>query len=673
MKSGSGERPTQTEYLIRPLKKAPRGYPAGPVPDVYTPGQSPGGYETRRRAFIRHCLANPSGPSMKGYYYELVRLHERKGPIHEGILLGALDYIEERLDCADFVMLGIVRILCQFRDSRMLQRSLVRRVEEVLLSFKYWPDEPGIDSMCTWTENHQIMFSANEYLAGQLFPERVFANSGMTGLEKIERARKRIMQWTDLRFKTGFSEWLSHIYYDEDITALVNLADFAADPVISRRSEIVLDLLFYDMALNSFLGVFGSTHGRSYVKEKKSGLVESTTDTSKLLFGRGRFAGADNMSAVALALSPRYRLPEAVYRVAVDNRTFENRQRMGIRIADASRWGINTCSDEGAMALLSLEAYTHPKTINAVMKLFDRYNWWDNRFFEMFKKMKKLIRFARVTGMLPMVAKIFEKDITRNTREEVNILTFKTPDYMLSSAQDYRHGYGGDQQHLWQATLGPEAVCFTTHPGGLDDYSAGYWVGSGTLPRVAQVRNVVIAVYRISRLPGLYRTNRLFFTHAWLPRDHFDETVERAGWICARKTDGYLALYSRNGYRPQAEGDDREREIIADGKENIWICEMGCRAENGSFTDFVDAVTGSRPEFHGLRVRYRSPSLGKVEFGWRGPLSVNGNRTELSGYKRYGNPYSNADFPSDDITIRCDGHYLRLNMGKGIRDADGYI
>ena len=71
-------------------------------------------------------------------------------------------------------MPGIVRMLYQFRESRLLDRKLVARAERALLSFKYWPDEPGIDSMCTWTENHQIMFAANEYLAGQLFPERAF-------------------------------------------------------------------------------------------------------------------------------------------------------------------------------------------------------------------------------------------------------------------------------------------------------------------------------------------------------------------------------------------------------------------------------------------------------------------------------------------------------------------
>jgi len=52
---------------------------------------------------------------------------------------------------------------------------------------------------------------------------------------------------------------------------------------------MVLDLVVFDMALNSFKGVFGSTHGRAYENTKKWASNEGTTDTSKLLFGMGIF------------------------------------------------------------------------------------------------------------------------------------------------------------------------------------------------------------------------------------------------------------------------------------------------------------------------------------------------------------------------------------------------
>ena len=101
-----------------------------------------------------------------------------------------------------------------------------------MLGFKYWPDEPGIDSMCTWTENHHILFASAAYLAGQLFPDAIFTNSGHAGAEKMAQNRPRISRSLDLRFRTGFSEWLSHVYYDEDLTALLSLVDFCADAEI---------------------------------------------------------------------------------------------------------------------------------------------------------------------------------------------------------------------------------------------------------------------------------------------------------------------------------------------------------------------------------------------------------------------------------------------------------
>ncbi|MCP4132082.1 MAG: hypothetical protein GY754_13995 [bacterium] len=663
---------TVSDFVLKKTGKAPEGYPLKHKADSYTPISFTETYEKRRQAFIDHCLKNPAGSNIKGYYYELLRMHENIGPVHAGMIQGALHYINERYDCADFVLLGIMRMLYQLTESPLLTGDLKQEAEQTILAFKYWPDEPGIDSMCYWTENHQIMFSCNEYLAGQLMPEAVFVNSGMTGYEKMEKARPRIQQWLDLRFKTGFSEWLSNIYYDEDITALLNLVDFCNDEVLSRRAAIVLDCIFLDMALNSFHGAFQSTHGRCYTREKQNAFLESTIDTQKLLFGMGKYSGTDNMSAVALALSSKYRLPKAIYEIAVDSKRDEiiNRQRMGIRLEEAECWGLNPRDPADAMVLLSLEAYAHPRTFGPVLKLFDSFRWWENQFFSDFKANKALINVMRKTGLTGVLARLLEKDLTRNTREEVNIYTYKTPDYILSSAQDYRKGYGGDQQHIWQASFGPETVCFTTHPGHKEDSSAGYWIGSGTLPRVAQVKNLLIAVYRVSRMPGLYMSNKLFFTHAWFPKDSFDETVERDGWVFGRKGKGYIALYSQKGYRWQNEGDNKEREIIAPGRKNIWVCELGRETEYRTFERFIENIAGASLACKGQHLSYESPSQGRIEFGWSGALKQNGKIINLDEYPRYDNPYCTAEFPPREIVVKSAHHSLRLNCAKGIRDSE---
>ena len=277
---------------------------------------------------------------------------------------------------------------------------------------------------------------------------------------------------------------------------------------------------------------------------------------------------------------------------------------------------------------------------------------------------------------MPLLARILERDICRNTREEVNIYTYRTPDYMLSTAQDYRKGYGGDQQHIWQATLGPDAVCFTTHPAKIEGVTPNYWAGSGLLPRAVQYKNVAI-IYKIEKIPALYVPIRHFFTHAWLPKDKFDEVVEKDGWIFARKDDGYLALRSMqphvwSTYSPLPTGEGTkvrasDEEIIANGAQNIWLCQLGRKADDNSFEDFIDAICSASLTFSGLNVEYRSPGNGLVRFGWEGAFSVDNVEIPLHDYPRYDNSYVRAEFDPTEIKVAAGGHKLHLNWNLGER------
>lgn len=659
--------PEPPDMRLHVRSAPPPGYPREAA--SWSPGSAGADFASRRQAFLEMCLHSPAPANLKAPYYELARL-AMGGTAHEGILDAALDYIDARQDCADFIIHAILRLLYQFREAS-LSPALWARCRATVLGFKYWPDEPGEDSLCTWTENHQILYAAAAYLAGQLYPHETFGNSGRTGRALMAAARPRIARWLDLRFRTGFSEWLSNVYYDEDLAALLSLVDFCRDEELARRAAMVTDLLLFDMALNSLRGVFGSSHGRSYEESKKHAACEATADTSALLFGQGSPTRADNMSAVCFALSPRYRMPQVLYDIANDQArpVLVNRQRMGIRVEEASRWGLGCKDLEDGMVWLSLEAYTHPRTIDLMVRMMDAYRWWGNWYFSPLRRQRRLIRVAGRLGLLPLVARAFARDITRNLRSEVNLYTYRTPDYMLSTAQDYRAGYGGDQQHIWQATLAADAVCFTTHPARREGPTPNYWAGSGTLPRAAQVENVALAVYNIDTAPGLYLTNRLLFTHAWLPQAAFDEVVERDGWVLARKGEGYLALRSQRPYRWS---EERWRglpcEVVAEGKENIWVCELGRRACDGDFATFCQRIVAAPLSFGRLRVRYRSPSQGLLEFGWRGPLRREGVPVSLHGYPRYDNPYAQAEFDPEEITIALGQRRLRLVWAEARRE-----
>jgi len=672
--------PFPLDYVIAPQTPSPPDYPFGPMPNEYSQHPFDPEYLRRRQAFLDFVLHSPAPTNLKAAYYELAR-QAAGGTPHTGIFMAAMDYVDARKDGSDVIQHSLLRLLYQFAQPAHIDKTLLDRARQTTLNFKYWPGEPGIgqraiDSMCTWTENHYLMFTSAAYLAGQLYPDQAFTNSGLSGQEMMALNRHRLLRWLNLRFFTGFSEWLSHVYYDEDLTALLSLVDFCQDEEICLRATMIVDLLLLEMAVHNFCGVFGSSHGRSYEHTKKWASQECTTDTQKLLFGCGVFTASDNCSAVCFALSPRYHLPQVIYNIAQDRERQEllHRQRMGICLDQASWWGLNFKNLEDGMLLLTLEAYFHPRTVRLFVKMLDTFDWWNNENLAPFNRHRSWLKILSASGLLPSFVRLFQKDLCRTTREEVNLYTYRTPDYMLSSAQDYRKGYGGDQQHLWQATLGPNAVCFTTHPARPFGRTPNYWSGSGVLPTVAQVKNVAVVIYRISRAPALFVHNELVFTHAWFPRDQFNEVIEKDGWIFACHGEGYLALFSQHPYEWRTRpGEDQDREIITKGRDNIWVCEMGRRQVDGEFSEFIQRILQTELFFSGSQVTYHSPSQGWIEFSWKGPLRQDGHAISQKDYPRYASPYVQASFPPEQIEIIHDGHYLRLDWLAGSRKTDSFI
>jgi hypothetical protein len=225
------------------------------------------------------------------------------------------------------------------------------------------------------------------------------------------------------------------------------------------------------------------------------------------------------------------------------------------------------------------------------------------------------------------------------------------------------------------AGLGPYAVVFVTNPDSLredDRERPSYWASQGRMPRAVQYRNVHISLFDISHNQGLMESRHFAFTHAYFPRWAFDRIVEvpgpgGGGWIFGQHGDGYVALYSHLPYRWQYEGPDADQEIIALGRRNVWICQMGRRTTDGSFDDFVAAISSASLEILGLRVSYEAPGIGLIHFDWDGPLTVAGKEVPLRDYPRWDNPYCTAEFGSLRHVITHAGQRLELDFESGIR------
>jgi hypothetical protein len=221
-------------------------------------------------------------------------------------------------------------------------------------------------------------------------------------------------------------------------------------------------------------------------------------------------------------------------------------------------------------------------------------------------------------------------------------------------------------------------VVFATNPDDLkegDNHRPSYWMSNGRLPRSVQYKNLLIALYDIPTHPSApypLETRHYAFTHAYFPKWAFDEVQEApgangGGWIFGRRGDGYVALYSDQPYQWTTSGPDAGQEIISLGYRNVFICQMGRKAVDSSFADFVSAVTGASLKVSGVTVRYNAPGLGLATLDWNSPFMVGENEIALRNYPRWDNPYTTVEFGSLDYVIKYQGQLLELNFENDTR------
>ena len=244
----------------------------------------------------------------------LARAELGAGELGPGDLDGALAMIHSRSDCADFEAVGLLHVLHRVRADAW-PTGTRERVCAGLLGFKYWIDQPGLDAMCYFTENHQFVWHTAELLAGEMFDRATFTNTGWTGAAHATHGRDMAVEWMRRKLAGGFSEFDSNAYLAIDSLALCSLVEFASDVAVRQLAECVLDKLLFTLASNSWRGVHGAAHGRSYVPTLRSSRFEETAPIMWALWGVGALNNAV-LPVTVLATSRCYAVPPVVRAVA---------------------------------------------------------------------------------------------------------------------------------------------------------------------------------------------------------------------------------------------------------------------------------------------------------------------------------------------------------------------
>jgi hypothetical protein len=598
--------------------------------------------------------------------------------------------LREYRDTGDFAINDYLFALLRHGDQ--LTPDLRAAFEERIQAFKYWWTEPTpdgiIDSQYYWTENHLIIYLANEYIAGQTYPDAVFSNSGMTGAQHMEHAKPLLLRWMSLRARFGFSEWLSNVYWMEDLKGLLQLAAWSDDPELTHWASALLDVMFVELASHLQDGAFGSTHGRSYLKDKMTSRTEDTYTMAKMVFDDAPtdYQNVDNASLLATAR--RYRPPEVARAIATSDDVGVVKQRQGLPIDPQApitpdpepAYGL---SYDDPMVWWGMGAQFPWQVIPLSIDLINTYDLLDTDLFSDLGVLKPIIENSTIE-QLQALALSLATAVNAGLSSEANTYTWRSPEAMLSTVQDWRPGQRSEQVQTSQATLDPDALVFTNHPGKeapaneaeARSDSSYYWTGQASAPKSVQHDRVNVSIYApqyesdpTSPIPYL---QYLDYTHAFFPTERFDEVVQQDGWTIGRKGDGYVALWSwrPTHWRTYAPGDytlglTQPFDLVADGgPNNVWITEVGRAADWSGAADpfqaFVSAIAATDPAVtpDGLGVDYRSPTAGDTTVGWDAPLVVQGQQQQLDGYPRWDSPYTHVDFDTWRYHVEAGGAVL---------------
>lgn len=230
----------------------------------------------------------------------ICELEQRLTAQAHAMILTSLETIKAKADCSDFHLVPMLLLLTRY--AHMLPNTLIQEIEESLLTYRYWLDEPGNDVMWFFSENHALLFHVGQYLAGSLFQKREFSVSKRSGAQQYALGKERLVSWFKTFFAYGYSEWNSATYIPIDLIGFFVLFEIAPDKEIRDMARKALDFTFRLIALNARNGVMGCSFGRCYEDTLKARQQTETTFLSWVAFGEG-FISKGNRSVSLFCLS----------------------------------------------------------------------------------------------------------------------------------------------------------------------------------------------------------------------------------------------------------------------------------------------------------------------------------------------------------------------------------
>ncbi len=454
----------------------------------------------------------------------------------------------------------------------------------------------GYDFQSKYTsENHMLLFHTTRYLMACAFPDEEFGRYGMMGAQLIQADSAYLLDFLSFRARQGWDEFDSGAYIAPIWESLCALNDFAPDPKVQLAARMMLNVRLGDMIADSLQGMYCGAHGRIYERHALDHQNECTYFLQDLYFGNVK---SKRGLYLVEALLSKFE-PEPIIEKMLYSRTtpYENKER----------------------------DHAHCSTYLAPQRHLPQES----------------LSLRKLTRVTPQYA--------------LGCVQWQDP-YPPDSLAAWHTGH---QQMEWDLTFAGDSTqrrIFTHHPGhnGAEGAEHGYWTGDlfCNCGSHMQVGNVVLALHDIPPQESYQGI------HAHCPRALFDEMREEGNSVYVRHHEVYAMLRFTHPYRWTEEGPWRGLEIFCDGAKVAVACEVGSKADYGTFEAFIDRM--SRQTFAldeaSMTLTYGSEREGRLTLS-KAQRLLNGQALNLA-YDTYDSPYMRAEWDSGKVCFRVNGEEL---------------
>lgn len=566
----------------------------------------------------------------------------------------AIGIVDSRIDCADFTLTGVLRLLGHPLTGSQLTEFDRARLEGAATGFRFWWDQPGEDSMCFHTENHRALFHSAEMIAGQSHPDVTFSLTRASGTYHRQHGERALREWCLHRGQVGWSEWLSSTYIEHHLAALLNTYEYAHEPTLRDLAGDLLDIMLVELALHARDGILVASQGRIYPRTLRDARDSGVASIAWMLWGGDGTPDPCSVGAVSLATSTY--LPPAIVDVLGRAEGPETiRQHMSFDVEEVGELGVGQTPEERARVFWALGEFGHPNAWRDSAIVSTRYGQDLDTSPQSYGQ--------DYENQIASHGRIVDPLRDRHALSAVDVTTRRRPGAALSSAQVFRPGAPGYQQHVWQATLGPKAQVFSTAPGSMrDDERPGWWNGNSVLPAVVQRDDWAVVMHR-----GL--TNQpLAFSHVRWPKEEFDEELRTGSWWIGRHGEGLVGLWcSVPCEEILLTGEDQGAlELRTTEADGSWVCRIGSSIPVADFAAQLQAMIPQEDANGSVHLRIEQTTEATVH--WPGRLVFDGAPEAANSHCRLDSPYGNAHL-RESWVLSCEDTSLRIPLEESLRQV----